>query len=654
MENMGSPGPAHPVPGAGPVAGVSVAETAGAEGDEVPAAVINSKLFQCACVGRWLPLAYREELYHILRLTGPLLLSRVLYFFMPFVSTIFCGHIGNAELAGYALAAATINVTTTSTGHGLSLACDTLISQTFGGKNLKRVGVILQRSILILVLACLPCWGLLINSYNLLLLLQQDDEVARIAQLYMMAFIPAVPAMFLHHLQVAYLQNQGIILPQMYTAAAANLFNLGANYVLIFSLELGVVGSAIANSLSHVTICLLLFGYIRWKGLHKQTWEGWSIDCLQEWGSFMKLAVPSLFMVYFEWWIWEVGGFIAGVLGEVDLAAQHMLLEIGAITYMFPLGIHAAACVRVGNALGAGNTARALVTCKVVLVLSGMLAVLQGIIIASSKSVIGYIFTTDENIVQLTSENLTLYTFVQFFDALLCVSSGILVGSGMQKIAALANLVCYYFIGLPVGIMLTFLAKLRVLGFWLGLFICIVLETGFYIYLIFRLNWKKVTHKAQVRAGRKFMSIPMCPAQTELNEAMVSDISDGPNTAQLDSEAAPNAEGYSPVITQDQDLKAGLEAVANNTNTGGAEGDAEQSRKTSNAKTQVPLSVTQLILRRGLTFMVLVVILAIGVAFHVAYPAPELSAHSWSNFTLNWANDSTPTPLAPLYLTQNL
>ena len=38
----------------------------------------------------------------------------------------------------------------------------------------------------------------------------------------------------------------------------------------------------------------------------------------------------------------------------------------------FPLGVHAAACVRVGNALGAGDTARALVTCKVALVLSGM------------------------------------------------------------------------------------------------------------------------------------------------------------------------------------------------------------------------------------------------------------------------------------------
>ncbi|XP_074466244.1 multidrug and toxin extrusion protein 1 isoform X2 [Sebastes fasciatus] len=655
MEKLGSPEPAHPLPGARPAAGVSVAKTVGTEGDE--ATVVSSKLFRCACVRRWLPLAYREELYQVLRLTGPLLLSRKLNFLLQFVTTIFCGHIGNAELAGYALASATINMTTSATGYGLALACDTLISQTFGSKNMKRAGVILQRSTLILLLFCLPCWGLLINTHKLLLILHQGEEVARIAHLYVMIFLPAVPAMFLHRLQVAYLQNQGIILPQMYTAAAANIFNLAANYILIFSLELGVIGSAIANSLSQIAICLLLFGYIRWKKLHQQTWGGWSTDCLQEWGSYLKLAIPSAFMICFEWWVWEIGGFLAGILGEVDLAAQHVMVEIGEITFMFPLGVQAAACVRVGNALGAGNYTRAIITCKVSLVLSGVLAVCQGIVLASSKSVFGYIFTSDENIVELVAESLTVYTFLQFFDALLCVCSGILIGCGMQKIAALSNLVCYYCIALPVGIALMFAAKLRILGFWLGIFICVFFEAGFFLFLIFTLNWKKVTLKAQLRAGKKVVVIPKRPSSTMLNEAMVLHTSDCPNThlctlkVQLDSEEAPV---YSPVDTQDQELNAGHDAEANSTNTGGTEGDAEQSKKTSNTKTQAPLSVHELILRRGLVLLVSVIILVIGVAFHIAFPAPEPSAQSRANFTLNWANDSTPTPLAPLDLTPNL
>ncbi|XP_061658970.1 multidrug and toxin extrusion protein 1 [Syngnathoides biaculeatus] len=465
----------------------------------LPRVGVVSKRLGC----RWLPPVYREELYEVLKLTGPLLLFHILNFLLPLVISIFCGHIGNAELAGYALASATINVTTMVIVQGLTMACDTLISQTYGSKNLERVGVILQRSSLILLLFCLPCWAVLINAHHLLLLMHQDRHVARIAQLYMTAFLPAVPALFLHQLQVAYLQNQGIILPQMYTAALANLFNLGANYVLIVSLQLGVVGSAVANSLSQVAICLLLYAYIRWKKLHGPTWGGWSTKCLQDWGSFMRLAVPSIFMVCFEWWIWEIGGFLAGVLGEADLAAQHVMVEISAITYMFPLGIHAAACVRVGNALGAGDTARAILSCKVALVLSGLLAVLQGTVIVSSKSILGYVFTSDENIAAMVSENLTIYTFLQFFDSILCVCSGILVGCGMQKVAAASNLVSYYCIGLPIGVALMFAAHLRIFGLWLGLLTCVCLEASFFLILIFKLNWKKVTKEAEERAGKE-------------------------------------------------------------------------------------------------------------------------------------------------------
>uniref|UniRef100_A0A3Q3EEL9 Multidrug and toxin extrusion protein n=1 Tax=Kryptolebias marmoratus TaxID=37003 RepID=A0A3Q3EEL9_KRYMA len=593
----------------------------GALGDE-GATLASSKLFWCACAKRWLPPAYREELYHVLRLMGPLLLSRILNFLLPFVITIFCGHIGNTELAGFALASATINVTTTATGYGLAMACDTLISQTYGSKNLKRVGVILQRSSLILLLFCLPCWALLINSHNLLLLLHQEEEVASYDPVNLTAnlFFFVLQAMFLHQLQVSYLQNQGIILPQMYTAAVANIFNLGINYLLISILELGVVGSAVANSLSQIIICLLLFGYIRWKKLHQQTWGGWSTDCLQHWGSYMKLAVPSAFMICFEWWVWEIGSFLAGMLGKEALAAQHILVEIGAITFMFPLGIHAAACVRVGNALGAGETSRAIVTCKVTLVLSGGLAVLQGFVLAGSKSILGYIFTSDDKIVALVSDNLTVYMFLQFLDALLCVCSGILIGSGMQTIAALSNLVSYYFIGLPIGVGLMFYTDLRIIGFWVSLLICVFLQTGFFLVVIFKLNWKKVTQQAQVRAGKMVVVTPKYPVGTVLNEAMLPDIALCPDMV-------------SPVVLILRLLAHLLTR------------DAEQSKDTSNTKAEGKLSASQLITRRGLTLLFSVLMLTVGVAFHIAFPVPEPSPQSRTNFTLSWANTSTPIPL---------
>uniref|UniRef100_A0A3P8NXR0 Multidrug and toxin extrusion protein n=1 Tax=Astatotilapia calliptera TaxID=8154 RepID=A0A3P8NXR0_ASTCA len=455
----------------------------------------SGKRFCCRRVCHRLPVAHREELYHILKMTGPLLLSRILNYMLPFVVTMFCGRLGNDVMAGYGLASATINITTAATGFGLGLACDTLVSQTFGAKNLLRVGVILQRGIIILLLFCLPCWGLLINAQAILLCVGQNPEVARIAQLYITAFLPAVPAMFLHHLQVSYLQNQGIILPQMYSAALANIANVVTNYIFIHWLDLGVSGSAAANTLSQIYICTFLFAYILWKRLHVTTWGGWSVESLQDWGSYMKLAIPSTLMKCFEWWVYEFGGFFAGMLSENELAAQHAVMMVTVITYMFPLGIQAAACARVGNALGAGDTGRALLTSKMSLTLAGQLEMYQGLVLGSVKTVIGFIFTSDEKIIGLVSQLMNAYCFLQFFDGLVCVCTGIFLGTGKQKIPAVANFIGYYCIGLSLSITLTFVAKLRVLGFWLGLLVCVILQSTFYIIVIFKLNWEQITEE---------------------------------------------------------------------------------------------------------------------------------------------------------------
>ncbi|XP_047450304.1 multidrug and toxin extrusion protein 1-like [Mugil cephalus] len=574
--------------------------------------VSSDKLFCCRLVHRNVPVAHREELYHILRMTGPLLLSRILNYLLPFVVTMFCGRLGNEVMAGYGLASATINVTTAATGYGLGLACDTLVSQTFGGKNLLRVGVILQRGIIILLLFCLPCWGLLINAQAILLCLGQDPEVSRIAQLYITAFLPAVPAMFLHNLQVSYLQNQEIILPQMYAAAVANIANVVTNCVFLYWLDLGVSGSAAANTLSQVYICVFLFAYIWWKKLHVTTWGGWSVESLHEWGSYMKLAIPSTLMKCFEWWVYELGGFFAGMLSEDELAAQHVVIMVAFLTYMFPLGIQAAACARVGNALGAGDTVRAILTSKVSLTLAASFAVVEGIILASTKTVIGYIFTSDEKIITLVSHLMNPYCFLQFFDGLVGVCTGIFLGTGKQKIPAVANLIGYYCIGLSLGVTLMFVAKLRVLGFWLGLLVCVILQSAFYIIVIFNLNWERMTEEAVERA-KKNNEVAL------LSTAAVSDAS-GNNTA-------------------DQTLVDGCMPVSTECHDGDTE--TQSGHAVQRLKADRP-STTQLILRRGLIMFAAVALLAIGASVHFLVPLPEvLSANA--NSTTDWINTTYPT-----------
>ncbi|TDH16407.1 hypothetical protein EPR50_G00020460 [Perca flavescens] len=282
----------------------------------------------------FIPPDYRHELVQLFKLAGPVIISQLMVFMISFVSTVFCGHLGKTELAAVALAISVVNVTGISIGTGLSLTCDTLISQTYGSGNLKRVGVILQRGVLILLLACFPCWAILINTEPLLLAVKQSPEVASIAQLYVKIFMPALPAAFMYQLQGRYLQNQGIIWPQVVAGVIANILNAIINYVFLYCLDLGVAGSAAANAISQYLLAVILFAYICCRGLHKATWGGWTLDCLQEWGPFVQLAIPSMLMLCLEWWIFEIGGFLAGVISETELGAHSIPYQLATLAYM--------------------------------------------------------------------------------------------------------------------------------------------------------------------------------------------------------------------------------------------------------------------------------------------------------------------------------
>ncbi|XP_039703420.1 multidrug and toxin extrusion protein 1 isoform X1 [Pteropus medius] len=446
---------------------------------------------------------FREELRALLVLAGPAFLAQLMVFLISFISSVFCGHLGKLELDAVTLAIAVINVTGISVGFGLSSACDTLMSQTYGSPNKKYMGVILQRSLLVLLLCCFPCWALFLNTQQILLLFRQDPDVSRLTHTYVTIFIPALPAAFLYTLQVKYLLAQGIVLPQIVTGVAANLVNALINYLFLHQLQLGVMGSALANTISQFSLALFLFLYILWKKLYQATWEGWSLECLQDWGSFFHLAIPSMLMLCIEWWAYEIGSFLSGILGMVELGAQSIVYELAVVVFMIPTGFSVAASVRIGNALGAGNIKQAKKSSVVSMLVTELFAVTFCVLLLSCKDLVGYIFTTDREIIALVAQVVPIYAVSHLFEGLACTSGGILRGSGNQKVGAIFNAIGYYVIGLPIGISLMFATRLGVIGLWSGIIICTICQAVCFLGFIARLNWEKACQQAQVHANVK-------------------------------------------------------------------------------------------------------------------------------------------------------
>ncbi|XP_075445711.1 multidrug and toxin extrusion protein 2-like isoform X4 [Ascaphus truei] len=367
----------------------------------------------------------------------PKIISQILNCLINVVSSIFCGHLGKLELDAVTLANAVILVTGISVGLGLSSACDTLISQ----------------------------------------------------------------AAFLYQLEARYLQNQGIVRTQIIVSIVSNIINAIVNYIFLFVLGLGVIGSAWANTIAQFSQALLLFLYIRVKRLHVNTWGGWSTDCLQDWNSFIVLAFPSMLMVCIEWWTYEIGSFMTGLISVVELGAQSVIYQVVTMAYMIPFGIGMATSVRVGNALGAGNIEQAKRSIGIAFLVTVVFITVDSILLAALKNVFSHIFTSDRDIAALVSQVIPIYIVFHLFESIACVSSGVLRGIGRQKIGAIIYTIGYYIIGLPVAAVLMFIAKVGIKGLWSGMILCGIFLSAFFIIYNLRINWKDVSLEAQERSG---------------------------------------------------------------------------------------------------------------------------------------------------------
>ncbi|KAM4047044.1 multidrug and toxin extrusion protein 2-like isoform 3-T3 [Anomaloglossus baeobatrachus] len=406
------------------------------------------------------------------------------------------------------------------------------------------------------------------------------------------------------------LMSQGIIWPQVITGLGVNIVNVAVNAIFMYGLKLGVKGSAWANTVSQFAMSGLLFIYIIWKKLHLLTWGGWSRDSLQEWGSFIRLAIPGMLMMCIEWWSFEIGGFLAGLISVVELGAQAIMLELASAAYMVSVGFSVAASVRIGNALGAGDVEQAKTSCKVSLLCIVFFAVLTSSLMVGLKDVIAYVFTSDREIVVLVSHLMLIFAPFHLCDAIAGTCGGILRGSGKQKIGAITNAVGFYLLGLPIGISLMFAVKLGVIGLWSGLIFPVFLQASFFVVYVLRMNWDKACQEAQVRAG--------------VHKEDKDDKDKRPSISVMETDIAgfatvPNGEidtGYSAV---DQGITAGaaiLPDVPFEENHSEHLVLQEDLADASNIVGEV-LSTKQLILRRGLVCSVAVMSLLIGVLIRV-------------------------------------
>lgn len=393
---------------------------------------------------------------------------------MGAVDTLMVGRLSPEALAAVALG----NVyffAFTIVAIGILLALDPLITHALGAKDHGDVERAVQRGLVLAGLLSIPVIGSLLLAGPVLGALGQPAEVVPLAGLYDRVLVWGILPFLAFNVFRQTLQAHHIVAPVLWTILAANLLNIGLNWVLIFGQlglpAMGVAGSAWATNISRWFMALMLLGMSRrtlWPTLHP--WHG-DVFSLRPLGRVLRLGLPIGLQLELEYGAFAAVAVLMGRFGTIQVAGHQIALNLASLTFMVPMGIGMAAAVVVGRAVGANDAPTARTAARAALLMGTGFMACCSIVLLLAPRVFAGLYTTDAAVLAWAATLIPIAGIFQVFDGIQAVSVGILRGFGDTRAPMLINLVGFGVVGIGASLLLAFRTPLGAIGLWWGLVI---------------------------------------------------------------------------------------------------------------------------------------------------------------------------------------
>ncbi|CAM0909795.1 unnamed protein product [Alopecurus aequalis] len=439
-----------------------------------------------------------EEAWAQLQFAVPMVLTNMSFYGVPLMSVMFSGHLGDVYLAGATLGNSWATVTGYAFVTGMSGALETLCGQAYGARMYRMLGLYLQSSLIISAVVSVLISVLWLFTEPLLLCLGQEAKVSRAAAVFIRYQIPGLFAHSFLQCLLRYLQTQSVVLPLVVCSAVPLALHAALNHLLVNVLALGLAGASAAISATFCFSCLMLLSYVMWSKEFGETWKGFSVEAFSYVLPTIKLATPSAIMVCFEYWAFELLVLLAGLLpnSTVSTSLIAMCVNTESIAYMITYGFSAAVSTRVSNEIGAGNIDRAKNAVAVTLKLSVFLGLSFVLLLGFGHGLWASLFSGSAVIVAEFAAITPFMMISIVLDSAQGVLSGVARGCGWQHLAAITNLVAFYFIGMPLAIFFAFKLNFYTKGLWSGLICGLACQTGTLVVITIRTKWSKIVAPA--------------------------------------------------------------------------------------------------------------------------------------------------------------
>ncbi|SEI87287.1 multidrug resistance protein, MATE family [Deinococcus reticulitermitis] len=417
------------------------------------------------------------ELRALLRLAGPVVVSQFASNALSLIATAVIGRLGARELAAAAYAnAAYYLVFIMLVGVMLSVA--PRAAQAYGAGNGTGVALALRGGLRLAALLSAAALPLMWVLAAFLPRFAPDGVDSGLAAAYLRTYsLGMLPTLAFTALRGTL---EGTGQPRAVTAVALGGVTWAAlvGPALAFGLgplpRLGLIGAAAASVSASWWMAALL-----WRPAQRRVRRGGgggaaAQDVGAEVRALFRLGWPIGLTLGAEGGMFSVTTLLMARFGPDVLAAHTVTLQAITAMFMIPLGVASATGVRVGQAAGAGQFARARRAGMVGLGVSAtVMLAFAALELLAPRTVLGVFVNVQDpanaRLIATATAFLTIAALFQVVDGIQVTANGALRGLQDTRTPLLVSLLAYWVIGLGVGAWLAFSLSLGARGLWFGL-----------------------------------------------------------------------------------------------------------------------------------------------------------------------------------------
>ena len=352
------------------------------------------------------------------------------------VDTAFVGRLGATNLGGLGVATSIFTLMFV-TFNFLAYGTTSLVAQRIGaGRRPEAARIVGQGIVLALIIGAIILGIVEAATDGLLGLMQAGDEVVSTATPYLRIRALAMPAVMVIMVgHGAFRGFQDTVTPLVVTLGL-NVVNLVLDPILIFGLDWGIRGAAIATVIAQwvgALWFLIAISRAKWGAVwHRPSWR--ELRPFLNVGGTISIRTLSLVAVL------TFATATAARVGTEEVAAHQVVSQWMLFLALVVDALAIAAQAMIGRFVGAGDEPAVRMTARRLLIWGWWIGLVLGLVLLIGRGTIAGWFTDDEQVRSLVEAALVILAIIQPVGALVFVGDGLYLGAGAFRFLAGATL----------------------------------------------------------------------------------------------------------------------------------------------------------------------------------------------------------------------